>query len=113
MSWDVELAKEFKKRNNKIPTGPLLGVVISSSPLKIAILGNKVILTEDHCYICSSLVDNYLRKADIKLDNVADHGTVSTTGEINFKEILKSGDKVLCLPTSDGQTFFIIDKVVV
>lgn len=113
MSWDVELAKEFKKRNIKTPMGAILGDIISSSPLKIAILGNKVILTEGHCYICSSLVDNYLRKADIKLDSVAEHGTVSTSGEILFKEILKPGDKVLCLPTSDGQKYFIIDKVVV
>lgn len=113
MPWDVELAKEFKKRNNKASTGPLLGDVISSSPLKVAILGNKVILTEKQCYICSSLVDSYIRKANIKLDTVTDHGTISTPGEIQFKEILKSGDRVLCLPTADGQRYFIIDKVVI
>lgn len=112
MNWDVELAKELKSRENKIPIGPVLGNIISVSPLKIAIFNNNAILTEKHCYICSSLIEIYLRKADIKLNSVADHGVVTTSGEVTFKDVLKVGDKVLCLPTSDGQKFFIIDKVV-
>lgn len=82
MSWDVELAKQFKSRNNKNPIEPQLGEVISSSPIKIAILSNKIILDNENCYICSS------------------------------SQSITPGDKVLCLPTSDGQTFFIVDKVV-
>jgi hypothetical protein len=82
MRWDVEIAKQFKARNNKIATGPLLGEVICSIPLKIAILGNKAILDNRNSYTCTAVLG-----ANI-------------------------GDKVLCLPTSDGQTFFIIDKVV-
>lgn len=107
MSWDVELAKEFNKRNNQEPIGPVLGVVISASPLKISIYNNQAILTEKQCYICSNLL---IRKENITLDNVADHGEITTTCTIT--NILNVGDKLLCLPTSNGQRFFIIDKVV-
>lgn len=82
MSWDVELAKEFKSRDNKIPIGAQLGKVISSNPLEIAILDNKAILNNGNSYVCSSALG------------------------------ISIGDKVLCLASSDGQTFFIIDKVV-
>lgn len=82
MNWDVEIAKQFKNRDNKTPIGPQLGEVISSNPIKVAILGNKAILNSDNSYVCSSAQN------------------------------IITGDKVLCLPTSDGQTFFIVDKVV-
>ncbi|HEY5582931.1 MAG TPA: DUF2577 family protein [Ruminiclostridium sp.] len=108
MSWDVELAKQFKQRDNKTPVGAVLGNVISVNPLKIAILGDKVILNNEQCYICSSVVNEYVRKADIKTNN-----TVISDSEITYKEILKIADKVLCLPAADGQIFFIIDKVVI
>ena len=107
-SWEVQLAKHFKDRDNVEPVGVVLGDVISVSPLSIAIYNNQVILTEQQCYVCSNLKS---KNANITLDNVADHGTVSTTGTINY--ILNAGDKVLCLPTPDGQTFFIVDKVVI
>ena len=106
MRWDVELAKQLKKRDNKAPIGPQLGEVISINPLKISILGNKAVLTEAQCFICSNVVENTRRKASIKI------GDVTQDGEIAYKEVLKTGDSVLCLPAEDGQVFFILDKVV-
>lgn len=82
MSWDIDLAKELKKRDNAEPIGAILGEVISIEPIKISILGNKAILDNSNIYLCSKV-----------------------TGVIK-------GDKVLCLPTADEQTFFIVDKVV-
>lgn len=81
MSWDVELAKELKKRNNPSTIGPQIGEVISINPIKVSIYNNRVILTNSNSYRCSKLE-------------------------------VAPGDKVLCLPTSNGQTFFIVDKVV-
>jgi len=83
MNWDIELAKQLKKRDNIPLFGAVLGNVISISPLKITILENRVILDDNHCYICSVIYN-----------------------------LLAIGDKVLCLPTSNGQKYFIIDKVV-
>jgi hypothetical protein len=127
--WDIEIAKQLKKRDLKMPLGPLLGKVISIDPINISILGDKVILTEKQCYLCSNLIEAHKRKADLKIEGysvgasaIDSRGdSISTitidnkedyNAEITFKELLKKGDMVLCLPTSDGQTFFIIDKVV-
>lgn len=83
MSWDIDLAKEFKKRDNAEPIGAILGEIISVNPIKVTILGNKAILDNRNSYLCSKV-----------------------TG-------IEIGDKVVCLPTADEQTFFIVDKVVV
>lgn len=130
MSWDIDIAKQFKSRDNEIPIGPVLGEVISISPLKISVFGNRVILTEKQCYLCSNIVNNYIKKANlnIKAYNVNINATDSNgdsinsmnvndkndyDAEISYKDILAPGDKVLCIPTADGQSFFIVDKVVV
>lgn len=83
INWEIELAKQLKKRDNIPLFGAVLGNVISISPLKITIFDNKVILDNSHCHICSAIYN-----------------------------LLAIGDKVLCLPTSNGQKYFIIDKVV-
>lgn len=107
MGWAEDLAKEFKNRDNKKPFGAILGDVINIEPLKISIFDNKVMLTGEHFYVCNSLTDKYVRQADIEIN-----GTVNDS-KITYKNILKVGDKVLCIPSSDGQSFYIIDKVVV
>lgn len=106
MNYAVELAKELRKRDNVEPFGGVLGVVISANPLRVSIYNNQVILTEKQCYVCNGLLT---KSADIVLDNVAEHGSISTSCKIT--NIINDGDKLLCLPTSDGQHFFIIDKV--
>jgi len=130
MAWDSELAKLFNERNNIKPHESQLGEVISIEPLKIALFDNKVILDEDHFYICSALEKEYVRKADMKIKaysvecSAMDSGGDSTEAisikeksdydvEIKFKDIFKKGDKLLCLPTNNGQKYFIIDKVVI
>lgn len=112
MSWANELANEFKTRDNKKTLGAVKGTVIQVSPLRVAILGGDIVLNEDKIYICSSLKKGYEIGVNIKLDNIPEHGAVSTTGKITNEEILKINDIVLCLPADGGQTFFIVDKVV-
>ena len=128
--WNIELAKELKKRDNKEPFEPVIGDVISIEPLKIAVYGNTTILEPKDCYMCSAMVERFLRKADMRIKSYsvginttdsAGHSNSSMTVndkadydvEITFKEIIKVGDKLLCLPTGNGQMFYIIDKVVI
>lgn len=106
----TRLAKQFRKRDNPIPLGPLIGDVISVNPLKIAIMNNQVILTDNLCYLCSNLVSN-AKSAVFVLDSVADHGSVSTNGTITYSDILKAGNKVMCVPTANMQKYFIVDKI--
>lgn len=110
MSYDVKLAKEFHKRNNPRLSEPLLGDVISVEPLKIAIMNNQVILTDNLCYLCSNLVSNSKVAAFI-FDSIADYGSVSTNGTVTYSDILKIGDKVMCVPTANRQKYFIVDKI--
>lgn len=107
MSWENELAREFKKRDNESPLGAVVGTVIAVDPIKISILGDRVFLTKDMVYMCSSLLNAIDRSATIQIN-----GETVTDGKITFKDVLKVSDQVLCLPAEGGQTFFIIDKVV-
>lgn len=102
MSYDVELATEFKNRNNINRTGNLKGEVLSLSPFKVGILGNTIFLQSGNCSICSSLMENIDRKATI-------NGGTDTT--IVFKDVLKVGDSVLAISDALGQNYFIVDKI--
>lgn len=103
MSYATDLAKELKNRNNVVRIGNTLGIVLSVTPLKIGILGNEVMLDNTNCFLCSNLIENYNRNATI-------NGGADAV--ILFKDILKTGDKVLVISDALGQTFFIVDKVV-
>lgn len=111
MSYEVKIAKELKKRNNPKPFEPILGDIVSIDPLTIALYQNQVILTSDMCYLCSNLVSNE-KGAAFVLDSVADHGSISTSGTITYSNILKAGDKVMCVPTANRQKYFIVDKII-
>ena len=129
MNYAVELAKELKNRNNIVRTGNLLGIVLSITPLKIGILGNEVMLDNTNCFICNSLVENLKRNASIEIKAYTVNATANdTNGDsissisistktdydavITYRDILKINDKVLVISDVLGQTFFIVDKVV-
>ena len=101
MTWDYKLAKEFKKRNNKEIDEAVIGTVISASPLSISLFNGSVILNATNSYVCSNLgILNGTCTVDGK------------TGTCTIDRSLKVNDKVLCIPSNNGQTYFIIDKVV-
>ncbi|MBW9154855.1 DUF2577 family protein [Clostridium tagluense] len=130
MSKVTELVNEFKKRDNPNIVGNTLGTILSLTPLKVGILNNEVILDKTNCFLCSNLIENYKRNAvmeikdysvgcsaidgrgdtisNIHINTKADYDTV-----ITFKDILKTGDIVLLIPDSSGQTFFVLDRVVI
>lgn len=101
MSWEYNLAKEFKKRDNQDVDEPIIGVVVGTNPIQISVYGGSVILNNTNSYISSSLV------------------TLTGTGIYNDTNItctidrnLKNGDKVFCIPFNGGQKYFVADKVV-
>lgn len=111
MGYDVILANEFYKRNNKKISEAVKGEVLSVSPLKIGIMQNKVVLENDLIYICSKVAQDILN-CNINLNSVADNDSISTSGTIQIKDLFKKGDYLMCVPTEGGQKYFIIDKVV-
>jgi sporulation protein YlmC with PRC-barrel domain len=128
LSWETELAKEFKNRNNPAKIGTVLGNVLSLEPLKIGILNNQIILDKSNSYIGSILINDYQRKANMKISayDVSVNATDSNGDSLNqinfsekndynveiaYKDILQIGDQVLIMASDDNQTFYILDKV--
>lgn len=128
MNYAVEMAMEFKARNNVKPTGNLEGKILSLDPFKVGILDNMVILDKTNCFICNNLKEKIERKATLKINEytVAATATDSRGDIINslsvplkndynavitYKEVLKVNDKVLVISDAEGQIFFIIDKI--
>lgn len=125
-SWEVDLAKMFKERDNPTPLGAILGKIVSLEPLKISIQDGKFFIDKSNCYICNQLLE---RQSDF--DFIADHsqsgniqvscehgggsydasGDISATGKIHLFEVWKIGDLVMVQPDESGQHFFIVDIV--
>lgn len=111
MSVYTDIAKEFKARNNPSIDEPVIGTVISSSPLSISIYNGAITLNKDIIYVCENLVSI---KGTISIssfsDSNGDSHAVNNTFEI--KRTLNVGDKVMCIPTDHGQKYFIVEKVI-
>lgn len=117
------MAAQFHKRDNKAEIRPQIGEVISSSPLRIALLTDTVILEPSQLYVCSALVEGQKRTANIEivsahaiLQTIDESGSVTGQGNITFTQPLKAGDLVACIPTAvtpgKAQKFIVIDRVV-
>ena len=59
MSWENELAGEFRARDNRTVFQPQIGEVISVSPLRIALLSDAAILEAEQIYLCSCLAEKH------------------------------------------------------
>ena len=117
-----KLAKEIHKRDNKTNIGPCVGVVTNVEPVTVAICDGAVLLEQgDNAKVCQDLVERTY-KAQFKNSPVTvTHSSGSTESvkistddklEAKFKEVLKEGDEVLCIPCTGEQTWIIVDKVV-
>lgn len=100
-NYDVRLAQLFRERDNQEIEGPILGEVINIDPLRISTNNNQIVLGADQCYICTNILT---RNANITFNGI--------TGAGSIQSVLNIGDQLLCLPTANGQKYFIIDKVV-
>lgn len=87
-----ELARLFKERDNKPYMGPIVGNVVSPLPdIKIQI-DNNIILNISNLVISNHTYMHY--------KNIDDTWLVI-------------GDKVILIPSTDEQTYFLIDKAVI
>jgi len=123
-NWAVELAKEFKNRDNKDIQHIVLGTVVKEFPdIKIKIKDG-IILTKNNLVIASSLLEGYNREFEVQNINgttnsvndggqdASSHSHILTSlqGNIVYKDYgLKNGDEVILL-TNDEQLYFAIDK---
>lgn len=124
MDGIMELAKLLKERENPSTSGIQVGKVVVGFPdIKIS-AGDKIILDRDDLVFSAHILKNYRRDFEIEnIDgetdsiNVGDHGThkhkINTLkATIKFTDELKIGDEVILIPTTDEQTYYVLDKVV-
>lgn len=109
--YSTEMATFFKDRNNPEQMGVVVGSVTSVNPLQISIYNGNAILSKanNNLYI-GSMIQTAI-SVNYTLDNIPTIGSVSTTGTIKMN-VLKVGDLVACMPSGDGQKFYVFDKVV-
>lgn len=136
-----ELAKMFKDREPIRYKGPIVGTVLSPPPeIKIQIDKN-IILDKEHLVICASVLDGYERTYEVggnmkfndsncgNTNSVNDGGYQASShshilesvnintqytagGQIKTTDTLKEGDKVILMPSTDEQIYFLIDWAV-
>lgn len=125
MSWEIEIAREFKKRNNPKLIGATIGKVLSVTPFQASILGGQIILDYENCYICSSLLNRSITTVitgevtstgNININDSSSStynltGTSTVNGEVTLSNIFNIGDNVLVIPNHNEQMFFIVDTV--
>ncbi|WP_129599804.1 DUF2577 domain-containing protein [Anaerophilus nitritogenes] len=128
-----ELASLFKERDNRAYLGPQIGKIISPPPNIQVSLGDKIILTKEHLIIGAHVLNDYERQFEIKGEEKTSgesgsitlkssvpttyevvngnvEGNVSMKGTFKYIDTLKKGDQVMLIPTTDEQTYFLIDK---
>lgn len=123
MSWEIELAKEFRKRENPKLIGACIGIVTSVSPFSGSILDGQILLDPSNTYVCNGLLE---RTSKLTITGTQQqsgtlthnssgsytaNGEMTLEGEVTLKEVVKVGDMVLVLPAANEQKFFIIDII--
>lgn len=122
--WEYRLAKEFKARDNPKRLGAILGKVISTSPVKIAIQNGKFFIGPDNIYICNQILErsttfnnftaNMSGTIKVKCSGGSGGsytGDIKADGSVHLNEVWKAGDLVMVVPDESGQHFFIVDIV--
>lgn len=105
----TEMAKLFKERENPKPFSVEVGKVISELPNIQISLGSegKIVLTKENLLFTSQVLDGYKREVNIQYENGG-----AAKGNITFIDTLKNGDEVILIPTSNKQSYYLMDKVV-
>lgn len=105
MSWDVKLAKQFKKRDNEEYVGIIVGTVVGVNPLSVSIYNGAAIFSGDNLYICEK-INGYKENVKISINESEEQSAIIT------HEGLKEKDRVAVVATMDNQNLFVIDKII-
>lgn len=101
MNYAVEFANQLRKRDNIEPSETVVGEVISINPITVSLFNGQAIFTEgEKLHICESLKTI---TGTITIDN--------QEKSFSIKRELNIGNKVVCIPFSNGQKYMVIDKI--
>lgn len=119
MSWDLDLAKQFKKRDNPNEQSIVIGSVVRINPLVVSICDNTALLGKDDLHICNKIqsvlnpLEITFASATFTMDGLSK--TVTNFKAVNpviklRENIFSVGDKLL-LVTGNNQNFIIVDII--
>ena len=97
MSYDVEIAKLLRERDNIKGFEPTIGQVISTAPVVISIYSGQALLSEELVELSS---DFCMLTGACEVDG--------KTGICSIDRTLKVNEYVKCIPTNNGQRWFIV-----
>jgi len=110
----ISIAKQFQNAKNggKQFEGFLIGDVVAELPdIKIQI-DPAIILDKTNLIFAAHVLPDYVR--DYELYDITDINLVNrrSDGKIKWTDKLKSGDKLILVPSSNDNMYIVIDKAV-
>lgn len=125
----VEMAKLFKERENQPYMGPQIGTVISPPPELKVRLGDKIILDKKRLVIAAHVLASYRRAIQVQdassfsgntasalegtgYEHTHTYESLGFAGQMSYTDTLQEGDEVILMPSTDIQTYFLVDKAV-
>ena len=118
--WEYQLAEEIRKGRKKPITGVCIGTVTSTNPFQVSIQNGSIILDKNNAYICNHLLErnsktvlkgSHTQNGTLNGNSYNANGNIEINGDIVLAAAWKTGDKVLVVPSGDGQKFFIVDII--
>lgn len=116
MTWDYELAGMINRKPVKVSTeGAMIGVTVAVNPFKVQINNGQFLLDKSNAYVCSQLKERTSKFSFSSNDGEINGSYYSSLSaedaDIELDTVWNVGDKVLIVPSADGQRFFIVDKI--
>lgn len=122
----TEFAKEFKKRDNVSVQGITVGTVTSPPP-NLVIVVNGFILDKEQLVVADYLLSGYKREMitrgsgnitaktpvppPIYYDQHTVIESIDFAGDITLTDTLKAGDKVIVMPSTNNEIYYVLSKV--
>ena len=115
----VSIAKEFQNAKNggKLFEGFLIGDIVADLPdIKVQI-DPAVVLDKANLIFSAHVLHDYEREFEIFegkeiIINNSTPNTFTAKGKIKWTDKLKSGDKLILVPSSNDNMYIVIDKAV-
>ena len=119
-NWEYELAEEIREGRKKPITGVCIGTVTNTNPFQVSIQNGNIILDKENACICNQLLErnskavlkgSHTQSGTLNGNSYNANGNIEIDGNIVLLAVWQKGDKVLVIPSGDGQKFFIVDII--
>ncbi|WMI80897.1 DUF2577 family protein [Anaerotignum sp. MB30-C6] len=113
----VELATEFKKRDNPSIQGITIGTVLSPPP-NLVINVNGFVLDKGQLVVADYLLSGYKRRTMHTVEvsreiigSTHEHTHTVTIPDETFTDTLRTGDRMIVVASADNEIYYVLSKV--